>query len=162
MMCPHCESEDFTYLGYDEMFHDELFSCKGCFKMYTKSFLSKGEISKSTSESAVNTANRDIPVNTGVEYTMKMFNLIVGDKGKKSVGIGTLWYDEERKAPISGFIDKEALSAALKDGNVTTQPGSDKSRFHAGKPCFRIAAFPVTRGAGAGVNAPAASKGEGL
>lgn len=74
---------------------------------------------------------------------MEMYNVVVGDKGKKSVNVGVVWYDATRKAIISGYISKTKLSKALADGNLSTSKGEAKTRLFEGDDIFRLACFPI-------------------
>lgn len=73
---------------------------------------------------------------------MKIYNFITGDKGQKSVPVMTLFYDESRKAVLSGELCIDAVKEALKGGNVKAQQGNAKGRF-AGKEVIRVAGFPA-------------------
>lgn len=93
-------------------------------------------------------------INDGGNNMPEMLNLVVGDAGKKSLSVGTAWYEPNpsgRRPKMSGYVCLETLREALKNKTVSTQKGDQKSRNFAGKDVFRIAAFPIIRGASSGV-----------
>lgn len=138
--CPYCSSENIKWTS-------DGFICQDCFEYFLR-IVKDNEMTSNGSapEEAESTSpSSTMNVNTGVDNMPKMYNVIVSDKGQKAVPIGTLWYDESRKAVISGYISKDDLSNALKNKVVTCTKGDAKSRNFAGKDVFRIAAFPVVR-----------------
>jgi hypothetical protein len=86
-----------------------------------------------------------------------IINLVVSDKGKKSVRVGTVFYDAARVNLLSGELCIDALRDAIAAGTVSTGEGNPKGSF-TGKKVVRIAGFL----SGPKGSAPAAGGAGGL